>query len=122
MISYASFVRRTGKQSTKRVLLAVFAVLLLLSAALSLTETALLAGHDCPCTCGRLLGGGCTCGGSCHTCAVLSAVLLLLRTAFILSCALTAAYAVRTMLSGEAGLHISRRTRSLIWLKVKLSD
>lgn len=108
------------KAKNKKTARVVFAVLLLLAVSVSLFEAAVLAEHDC--TCGGLLGIGCTCGGSCHTCAVLSAALGFLRAAFLAAAAAVAAVGGRAMFSGEASLPVCNRTRSLIWLKVKLSD
>ena len=54
-----------GTQKSKRILLVAVAALIFLSVCASAIEIAALAGHDCTCTCGGLLGIGCTCG-SCH--------------------------------------------------------
>ncbi len=110
------------KAKNKKTARVVFAVLLLLAVSVSLFEAAVLAEHDCTCTCGGLLGIGCTCGGSCHTCAVLSAALGFLRAAFFAAAAAVVSVGGRAMFSGEASLPVCHRTRSLIWLKVKLSD
>lgn len=110
-----------GTQKVKRILLVAAAVLIFLSVCASALEIAALAGHDCTCTCGGLLGIGCTCG-SCHTCAVLSAASMLIRAAFICAAVLAAGAAGRFAFICSADEPVTHRTRSLIWLKVKLSD
>lgn len=110
-----------GTQKAKRILLVAVAALIFLSVYASAIEIAALAGHDCTCTCGGLLGIGCTCG-SCHTCAVLSAASMLIRAAFICAAALAAGAAWRIAFICSADEPVTHRTRSLIWLKVKLSD
>ena len=110
-----------GTQKSKRILLVAVAALIFLSVCASAIEIAALAGHDCTCTCGGLLGIGCTCG-SCHSCTVLSTASMLIRAAFICAAALAAGVAGRIAFICSADEPVTHRTRSLIWLKVKLSD
>ena len=110
-----------GTQKVKKMLLVAAAVLIFLSVCASALEIAARAGHDCTCTCGGLLGIGCTCG-SCHTCAVLSVASELIRTAFICAVALATGATGRLAFICSADEPVTHRTRSLIWLKVKLSD
>ncbi len=100
-----------GTQKSKRILLVAVAALIFLSVCASAIEIAALAGHDCTCTC-----------GSCHTCAVLSAASMLIKAAFICAAALAAGVAGRIAFICSADEPVTHRTRSLIWLKVKLSD
>ncbi len=106
-----------GTQKVKKMLLVAAAVLIFLSVCASALEIAALAGHDCTCTCGGLLGIG-----SCHTCAVLSVASELIRAAFICAVALVTGAAWRLAFICSADEPVTHRTRSLIWLKVKLSD
>lgn len=98
-----------GTQKSKRILLVAVAALIFLSVCASAIEIAALAGHDCTC-------------GSCHTCAVLSAASMLIKAAFICAAALAAGVAGRIAFICSADEPVTHRTRSLIWLKVKLSD
>ena len=100
-----------GTQKVKKMLLVAAAVLIFLSVCASALEIAALAGHDCTCTC-----------GSCHTCAVLSVASELIRAAFICAVALVTGAAWRLAFICSADEPVTHRTRSLIWLKVKLSD